>query len=186
MKQLFICRHGETEWSLSGRHTSRTDLPLTERGKEQAAFLKKRLSSLAIDCVISSPMLRARTTCELAGFSDYLVEPLAKEWDYGDYEGLSFAEIREKDPHWTLVHNGAPNGESCAHMTKRVDHLIKNLEQMEGNCLLFAHGHLLKSLAARWLGLEIIYAAHFTLSVASLGSLSYERGNRVISLWNST
>ena len=185
ISQIFICRHGETEWSLSGKHTGRTDLAITERGRQQAKNLKARLSALSVDFALTSPLLRARTTCELAGFSNARTEPLMVEWDYGDYEGLTHAEIRKLNPTWRLTKDGAPNGESPEQMTQRVDQFLFWLMQQHGNCLLFSHGHFLKSLAARWLKLEIAQASCFALTVASLSTLSFERENPVISLWNS-
>jgi probable phosphoglycerate mutase len=186
IKNLYLCRHGETEWSLSGQHTGRTDLPLIEEGRTQALALKKGLGKLSFDLVITSPLKRAVETCLLAGFPDPLEEPNAQEWDYGEFEGLTREEIAEKHPNWNLFLDGAPGGESVAAIGARADRFLKSIAKLEGSLLLFSHGHFLRVLAARWVGLEVAAAQSFNLSVASISRLDFEHERPVISLWNQT
>lgn len=181
MKRLYLCRHGETEWSRSGQHTGATDLSLTEIGKQQAQRLRQRLESISVDAVFSSPKKRALETCE--GFP-VQIEPLAVEWDYGDYEGLTRKQIEVSRPGWDLYLEGAPNGESPLDVKKRADELLEKLQIQPGNIALFSHGHFLKVLAARFLGLSINEGRLFSLSVASLSILGYDRGAPILELWN--
>jgi probable phosphoglycerate mutase len=181
--ELYLCRHGETEWTLTGQHTGKTDVPLTARGKEQSLLLRKRLEDLSIDHVFTSPRLRARASCEGLHAE---VEPLAVEWDYGDYEGLTTAQIHAKDPHWDLFTSGAPRGESVDQVGHRADLLLRKLVAFPGRVVLFSHGHFLRVLAARYLGLAPEEGRFFLLSVASLSILSHERQDRIIALWNDT
>jgi broad specificity phosphatase PhoE len=178
---LVMVRHGETAWSLSGRHTGRTDIPLTERGAAQAAALAERLAGRAFALVLTSPRARARQTCELAGFGDVaeVLDDLA-EWDYGDYEGLTTAEIRAERPGWTLWDDGAPDGETAALVAARVDRVLARVRAAEGDVLVFSHGHLLRVLAARWLGLEAAAGRYFVLDPASFSVLGWEREQPVI------
>jgi broad specificity phosphatase PhoE len=185
---IHLARHGETEWSLNGRHTGRTDIPLTERGERDALRLAHRFAGLATARVWTSPRLRARHTAELAGFPDAeLVDDLA-EWDYGDVEGLTTVQYRERVPGWTLFRDGCPGGESLAEVGARADRVIARLRSLPGDTLLFSHGHFSRVLAARWIGLEAAGAAHFFLSTAAVGALGYEHDldRMVIRLWNDT
>ncbi len=179
--RIFLCRHGETEWSLSGQHTSYTDIDLTEKGKEQALHFRKRLQRFRFQSIYTSPLKRARETAELAGFSPLLL-PDAVEWNYGDYEGLTSQEVHKKCPDWSLFRDGAPGGESPSQVAQRADRV---LHQLEGDTLLFSHGHFLRVLAARWLQLPPTSARLFALSVASLSILGHERNQPVLELWNS-
>src|ERR1700690_4549671 len=185
---LYLVRHGETEWSASGRHTGRTDIPLTRLGEEHAAWLAGRLGSVRFTHVFTSPRLRARRTCELAGWgAAAVVDPDLAEWDYGDYEGLRTAEILGANPGWRLFRDGCPGGESPGHASGRADALIGRLRRLEGNVALFSHGHFGRVLGARWAGLPVEAAARLRLDTASLSILGFERGDPaapVISLWN--
>ena len=181
--EIYLCRHGETEWSLSGQHTSHTDIPLTEKGKQQALLLGKRLASTHFDAVYSSPMQRSSETCRLARFKPIL-DPDLREWDYGQYEGLKYEEIRKKDPHWNLFLRGAPEGESLEEVSHRADRFLKKIMNKEGKIAVFSHGHFSRVLAVRWLGLEVGSARFFILGVASLSILGRERSQPVIALWN--
>jgi probable phosphoglycerate mutase len=188
--RIYLVRHGETAWSLSGQHTSRTDIPLTERGEHQARDLGDLLRQQKFSEVWSSPLQRARRTCELAGFAGVMkVEPLLVEWNYGDYEGITTADIRAKNPNWNLFTDGAPNGESPSEISARADQLISRLRTLTTNIALFSHGHFLRVLAARWLGLPVREAQHFLLQTASVSILACEHNNPhepVIALWNAS
>jgi broad specificity phosphatase PhoE len=183
--RLYLVRHGETEWSANGRHTSRTDLPLTDHGREQAAALAGRLSEPEFALVLSSPLRRARETCELGGYGDRaeLCEEL-REWDYGEYEGLTTPQIHERDPDWSLWRDGCPGGESPHEIGERIDHLLGRLAACEGEVLAFAHGHVLRVLAARWLELPVAAGSRFLLAAAALSVLGHERETRVVERWN--
>ena len=184
--KIFLCRHGETAWSLSGQHTGHTDLPLTEKGILQARDLASKLPKISWTAVYTSPLQRAKASCENAGFSQQMiVEPKAVEWDYGDYEGLTSIEIAKKNPHWNLFKDGAPHGETVDSISKRADHLIEQCLAQKGNLLLFSHGHFIRVFAMRWIGLEIVCGKLFSLSVASISVLGFEKGQRVIQTWNS-
>ncbi len=182
---LTLVRHGETEWSENGRHTGRTDLPLLPIGRERAARLAEPLASFSFERVLCSPMLRARETCELAGFGDRaeIVAEL-REWDYGDYEGLTTPEIRERRPGWSIWQDGCPGGESPVQIGARADAVLRMLAGGEGDALLFAHGHLLRVLAARWVGLEVPGGAILLLSPGSISELGHDRELHVIRAWN--
>ncbi len=183
--KIFLCRHGETVWSLSGQHTSFTDIPLTEQGKKQAISLKKKIELISFDAIFSSPLQRAKTTCELAGFSkDIILEPNAVEWNYGDYEGLTSQQILKQNPRWNIFENGGPNGESPEDVAKRADLIIERFLQYQSNVILFSHGHFLRALTSRWLKLSTSYGKFFKLDVASLCILGFEKQQRVIDLWN--
>jgi broad specificity phosphatase PhoE len=183
--ELWLIRHGETEWSLSGAHTSRTDLPLTDRGREKAADMGRYLAGRQFALVLTSPMLRARETCRLAGFGDAAqIDPNLREWDYGDYEGLTTAQIQVKRPGWSLWRDGTPNGESVDQAAARTSAVIARALEAPGDVALFAHGHILRILTACWLGLPPDSGRLFALSTATLSRLGYERATRVIASWN--
>jgi probable phosphoglycerate mutase len=187
---IYLARHGETAWSLSGQHTSITDLPLTERGERNASRLGERLEGLTFAKVLTSPLQRAMRTCALAGFGrEAEIDPDLVEWNYGDYEGRLTDEIRAERPGWQLFRDGCPGGESPEQAAARADRVISRLRQLQGDVLLFSSGHFLRVLAARWLGLEPAAARYFLLSTASLGALGYEHNDSsepVIRLWNDT
>ena len=187
--KLYFIRHGETEWSLSRQHTGRTDIPLTEKGKQQAGGLEARLRPIPFHRVFTSPMQRARQTCALAGLAHVSeIEPDLSEWDYGDYEGLRTTEIRLSRPDWNIFRDGCPRGEAPADISNRADRLIKYLRAMDGNIALFSHGHFGCVLAARWIGLPIDEGPHFILGTASLSILGYDPDHPDVPgiiLWNS-
>ena len=184
---VYLARHGETEWSLSGRHTGLTDLPLTERGERNARRLGERLSGLKFARVFTSPLQRAARTCELAGFgAQAQVDRDLLEWDYGQYEGRRTKEIHDTRPDWQLVRDGCPGGESPEQVGARADSMLGKVRAIQGDVLIFSSGHLLRVLAARWLGLEPAAGKYFLLSTASLSALGYERTQPVIRLWNET
>src|SRR5213596_3045272 len=172
---VYIARHGETAWSLTGQHTGLTDLPLTERGESNARRLRERLSGLTFPRVWTSPLRRARRTCELAGFGTVAeVDPDLVEWDYGEYEGRRPAEIHAERPDWQLFRDGCPGGESPDEVGARADRVIRRVRTIEGNTMLFSSGHFLRVFAARWLGLEPGVGRYFLLGTASLSGLGYE------------
>jgi broad specificity phosphatase PhoE len=186
---LYLARHGETAWSLSGQHTGLTDLPLTERGERNARNLGPRLAGLTFAKVFTSPLQRATRTCELAGFAAAAeVDRDLVEWDYGDYEGLRTAEIHEKRPEWQLFRDGCPGGESPDQIGARADRVVSRVRAVKGDVLIFSSGHFLRVLAARWLGLEPVNGSLFMLKTASLSALGYENelSQPVISLWDDT
>jgi broad specificity phosphatase PhoE len=182
---IVLARHGETEWTVSGQHTSRTDIPLTANGRRQAGRLRERLATLQPAVVLTSPRLRSIETCRLAGFGDVVqvCDDLA-EWDYGDYEGHTTAEIRTKVPSWTLWRDGVPNGESASQVAARADRVIEHVHQVDGTALAFSHGHFLRVLAVRWLELRPDNGRLLAMTPASVSTLGWEREQRVISLWN--
>lgn len=182
--QIILCRHGETEWSLSGQHTSNSDIPLTKQGENQAIELKKKLANISVDVVYSSPLQRAKKTCELAGFQA-TIEPLAVEWNYGHYEGLTTPEIWKTNPNWNVFMNGAPGGETPEQVARRADSLIEKWTKEKKNVLLFSHGHFLRSLAARWIELPPACGKLFGLHVATISVLGFERSQRIIASWNN-
>jgi len=187
--QIFLIRHGETEWSLTGRHTGRTDVPLTANGERRASQFRGVLHSFKFTHVFTSPLQRARRTCELAGFGAVArVEPDLQEWDYGDYEGRTSVDIRAQQPGWNLFEDGSLGGESVDHISQRADRVLAELRPMDGTLLLFSHGHFLRALAGRWIGLPVQEGRHFALDTASLSILGYEHRNDetpTISLWNA-
>jgi broad specificity phosphatase PhoE len=184
---LYLARHGETAWSLSGQHTGLTDLPLTERGEQDARRLGERLRGLTFACVLTSPLQRAARTCELAGFGSAAeaVRDLL-EWNYGGYEGRTSAEIHAERPDWQLFRDGCPGGETANQVGARVDRVVGRVRAVQGDVLLFSSAHVLRVLAARWLGLEPGAGRHFLLKTASLSVLGYEhnRSQPVIRLWD--
>ncbi|MHB8641880.1 MAG: histidine phosphatase family protein [Gaiellaceae bacterium] len=183
--EALLVRHGETEWSRDGRHTGRTDVPLTEHGREQALAVGAALRGRTFACVLVSPLSRALETCRLAGFGDRaLSRDELVEWDYGEYEGRTTGEIRAERPGWLLWRDGVPGGETVEAVGVRADRVIAELRQTGGDALVVAHGHMLRILAARWLGLEPAGGRLFALDPATLSSLGYERETAVIRRWN--
>jgi len=183
----WLVRHGETEWSLAGRHTGLSDLPLTARGEESARDLAVRLRGIAPARVYTSPLKRAARTCALAGFGDVAVtDPDLVEWDYGEYEGLTSREIRARQPGWALFRDGCPGGEALAGVGARADRVVQRLRDVDGDALVFSSGHFLRVLAARWLGDDPMAGRHFVLGTAALCALGYDhdRSEPVIRLWN--
>ena len=186
--ELWIFRHGQTEWSLSGAHTSRTDLPLTEEGERLAKTSVRLVSGKKFAMVLSSPRKRAVTTCKYAGLGDQmeLTEDLF-EWDYGDYEGLTTIQIHEKfDKDWSIWNGKTPGGETGAQVAARADKLIARAKTAGGDVALFGHGHMLRVLTSRWLGLGPEDGRLFLLSTGTLSILGYERDTHVIKVWNQT
>ena len=185
----YLARHGETAWSLSGQHTGRTDLPLTERGERNARQLAERLKGLTFANVWTSPLQRAARTCALAGFEAVAeVDRDLLEWNYGDYEGRRTAEIHAKRPDWQLFRDGCPAGETPKEVGVRADRVVSRARAVQGDVLLFSSGHFLRVLAGRWLGVEPAAGRFFLLSTASLSALGYEHNlsQPVIRLWNDT
>jgi broad specificity phosphatase PhoE len=186
---IHLARHGETAWSLSGQHTGRTDLPLTERGERNARALGQRLRGLEFAKVYTSPLQRAARTCELAGFGTSAeIDPDLVEWDYGQYEGRRTAEIHAERPDWQLFRDGCPGGESPGQIGARADRVVGRVRAIKGDVLVFSSGHFLRVLAARWLGLDASGGRYLLLSTASLSALGYEHNLAApaIQLWNET
>lgn len=186
---VYLARHGETAWSLSGQHTGRTDLPLTDRGEDQARALAGRLRGLTFAKVLTSPSQRALRTCELAGFGAVAeIEPDLAEWDYGDYEGRRTAEILTARPDWQLFRDGAPAGESPDQAGRRADRVIARIRALHGDALVVSSAHISRVVAARWLGLAPSGGRYFVLSTASLSILGYEHNlaEPALKLWNDT
>lgn len=185
--ELWLIRHGETEWSRSGAHTGRTDLPLTDGGRRKAAAVGRRLGGRPFALVLTSPLQRARETCRLAGYGDVAqIEANLCEWNYGDYEGRTTADIRKEAPDWNLWTCGAPHGETIEQVAARAQAAIGRATRTGGDVALFAHGHILRILTARWLDLPPADGRLFALDTASLSVLGYERDARVIRQWNET
>jgi broad specificity phosphatase PhoE len=194
--RIVVVRHGETEWSLAGKHTSRTDLPLTEAGRARAAHLPAFFSGRSFSVVMSSPLRRARETCELAGFGDRAVinEDL-REWDYGEYEGLTTPEIRESNPSWNLWRDGCPGGETPSEVGARADRALAALRDavaaaggggggVGGDAIAFAHGHILRVLGARWISMDPWFGSRIALSAGAVCEFGFERETEVFTLWN--
>jgi broad specificity phosphatase PhoE len=185
-EEIVVVRHGETEWSRTMRHTGRTDVPLTDEGRRQAEIVGRALHGRSFELVLTSPLQRAAETCRLAGFGAEAQErDDLREWDYGDYEGRTTAEIREAVPDWTLFTGGVPNGETAAEVGDRTDLILAEAAAVRGDVLLFAHGHVLRVLAARWLGLEPSAGRLFALDPATLSTLGHEREQPVLRSWNT-
>jgi broad specificity phosphatase PhoE len=188
--QVYLVRHGETAWSLSGQHTGSTNLALTVRGEDQARALTQQLHGITFGRVLTSPRLRAQRTCELAGLSGAAeIRPDLSEWDYGIYEGRTSADIHKEQPHWELFRDGCPQGESPQQVSDRADRLIASLGVTDGNVALFCHGHIGGVLTARWIDLAVFEGRHFPLATASLSILGHSTSHpelRVISLLNAT
>jgi probable phosphoglycerate mutase len=183
--ELWLVRHGPTEWSRDHKHTSVTDLPLLPEGDQAARDLGARLADNGFALVLSSPRLRARRTAELAGFPDAEADPDLVEWAYGDYEGVTTVEIRESVPGWSVWTHPSPGGETGDQVAARVDRVIARVRAVDGPVLAFGHGHALRVLAARWLGLPATDGRHFRLDTATVSVLGYERENPVLQRWNS-
>ncbi|MBA3266018.1 MAG: histidine phosphatase family protein [Nocardioidaceae bacterium] len=183
--EVWLIRHGETEWSLSGQHTGVTDLPLTLAGEERARALAPSLARMAFDRVLSSPLQRACRTADLAGLRDVEICDDLVEWRYGDYEGVTTADIRKTQPDWSVWTAGAPNGESPAEISARVDRVIERCQSSKGRTLLVAHGHVLRSLAARWIEQPVTLGAHLPLGTAKLCVLGFDRGIPTVERWNA-
>ena len=189
LQRIYLVRHGETAWSLSGQHTGRTDIPLTEKGEQEARTLPDRLHHVSFNRVFTSPLQRARRSAGLAALNRPAeIDPDLEEWNYGDYEGLRTSEIRERNPDWNIFKDGCPQGESPTQVSVRADRVIARLRNLEGDIAIFSHGHFGRVLAVRWIGLGLEQALHFLLGTASLSILGY--GHRLaaepaIILWNA-
>ena len=184
--KLWLIRHGETEWSLSEQHTGITDIPLTVNGQKAAKLFEPFFAEVSVALVLTSPLQRARMTCALAGLGQSAeVDRDLMEWNYGDYEGLTMHEIHETSPGWMIFKDGGPGGESPEQVSVRVDRLIARIRRTEGDVALFAHGHLLRVLAARWLGYPAFAGCHFLLDTATLSILSYYKDIPAVKQWNS-
>jgi broad specificity phosphatase PhoE len=183
---LVVVRHGATEWSRNGRHTGRTDLPLLHDGEDQARAAGALLAGRHFDLVLTSPLSRARRTCELAGYGDVAeVDPDLLEWDYGEYEGVTSAEIRETVPGWTVFTGPCPGGETIGHVAGRADRVIARVLATGGPCAVFGHGHSLRVLAARWCELAPVEGRRFVLDTATFNQLGWEHEARTVEVWNS-
>jgi probable phosphoglycerate mutase len=182
--ELWVVRHGETEWSAAGRHTSTTDLPLTSSGEDAARRVGERLEGTSFDLVLTSPRQRARRTAELAGFPDAHVEEDLAEWAYGDYEGVTTATIRESVPGWTVWTHPCPGGETADQVALRLDRVVAKVRTHGGRVLVFGHGHASRALAARWLGQPVDEGRLFRLDTATLSVLGYEHESPVVARWN--
>jgi probable phosphoglycerate mutase len=184
---MVLARHGETAWTLTGQHTSRTDVPLTPRGVEQAERIAARLVGSAFAEVLSSPLRRAADTCAIAGFGDRaVVSDDVTEWDYGELEGRTTKEIRVEQPGWSLWRDGVPGGETAAQVGERADRVIARARAASGDTLVFSHGHFLRVLGARWLGLPPEDGGLFLLRPGAISALDWEREQPVLGLWNET
>ena len=190
LPRIYLIRHGETAWSLSGQHTGRSDLPLTEHGEEEARQLGRRLEGVQFAFVLTSPLQRARRTCELAiPYASVQVEPDLAEWNYGSYEGKHSAEIQRERPSWNVFSDGCPSGESPSEVSARADRLICKFRLLQGNVAIVSHGHFGRALGVRWINLPIQAAQRFLLGTASLSVLDYEHSladSPVIALWNAS
>jgi broad specificity phosphatase PhoE len=184
-QEVVLVRHGETEWSRDGKHTGRTDIPLTERGRQEAQAVGAELRGRRFALVLTSPLSRAAETCRLAGLGELAQQrEELMEWDYGAFEGRKTIDIRKERPGWTLWRDGVPEGETIAQVQARVDRVIAELRSVAGDAAVFAHGHLLRVLAARWLGLEPAAGRLFAVDPATISILGYERETPVIRMWN--
>lgn len=184
--RVFAVRHGETAWSVSGQHTGSTDIPLTDRGRDLATRLRPVLSGQSFGCALTSPLARARQTCALCGLGEIAtIDSDLAEWRYGDYEGLTPAQIEQNAPGWLIFRDGCPGGESPDEVGVRADRLIARVRAVDGDAVLFSHGHLLRVLAARWLGMPPRAGQHFLLDTGTLGVLSYYRSVPAIRTWNA-
>ncbi|MGA8246943.1 MAG: histidine phosphatase family protein [Nocardioides sp.] len=184
-EELWLVRHGETEWSRDGRHTSTTDLPLTDAGRRVAAGLRDRLDADSFSLVLTSPRLRARQTARLAGHPEAEVDDDLAEWDYGDLEGETTEDIREAYPGWTIWSGPVPGGETAGQVSARLDRVVERCRAADGRVLVFGHGHALRALAARWLALPVADGRHLRLDTATVSVLGYERDTPVVQRWNS-
>jgi broad specificity phosphatase PhoE len=185
-QKIYLLRHGETEWSRSGKHTSVTDIPLTENGRMAARRLRPILAREVFALVVTSPLQRARETCDLAGLGEQaMIEPDLSEWNYGEYEGLTTKEIRLTRPGWSLFRDGCPGGESPQQVAARADQIIAKVRRAEGDVALFAHGHIFRVLAARWIDLPERYGERFLLDTATLSVLGYYYDTPALKIWNA-
>ena len=185
--EVVLVRHGETEWSRTGKHTGSTDVPLTDRGRRQADALGAHLAERQFALVLTSPLQRAAETCSLAGYGDVAQRrDDLREWDYGAYEGRTTPEVREERPGWTLWDGGVPDGETADEVGARADRVIAELRSLDGDASVFAHGHVLRVLTARWLGLDPNAGRLFALDTATISVLGYERETPVIRVWNDS
>ncbi|MBS0622502.1 MAG: histidine phosphatase family protein [Verrucomicrobia bacterium] len=184
-KKIYLVRHGETEWSKGGRHTGLTDIPLTERGKEEACLAGKRLKGETFASVLVSPLQRAQQTCHLCGFEGE-ISPDLVEWDYGLYEGLTTAQIRREVPHWTIFTHGAQGGESLEAIEKRAQRVISKILDIQGDVAIFSHGHFLRALAAVWIEMGVRGGGRLFLETAAISILGWEKETRALLLWNDT
>lgn len=185
-QRVYLLRHGETEWSVNGRHTGVTDVQLTENGRIAARRLEPILAKETFALVLTSPLRRARETCELAGLGAQAnVEPDVVEWNYGEYEGLTTHQIRLTRPGWSVFRDGCPGGETPEQIGARADRVLTKVHTSEGNVALFAHGHILRVLAARWIHLSASYGEHFLLDTATLNVLGYYRESPAFKIWNA-
>jgi broad specificity phosphatase PhoE len=186
---VYLARHGETAWTITGRHTGRVDLPLTGRGEQNARRLGERMRGLTFAKVLTSPLQRVMRTCELAGFGTVAeIDSDLLEWDYGEHEGRTLLEILAERPDWQLFRDGAPGGESPQQVAARADHVLKRVREVAGDVLLFSSGHFLRMLATRWLGVEPINGRFLMLGTASLSALTYENSllQPAVEFWNDT
>jgi broad specificity phosphatase PhoE len=185
-QQVYVVRHGETEWSLSGQHTGVTDIPLTENGRAVARRLQPILAKVSFSLVLTSPLGRARETCELVGLGGRAtVEPDLMEWNYGEYEGLTAKQIHAKRPGWVIFRDGSPGGETPKDVAVRADRVIARVRAAPGNVALFAHGHIFRVLVSRWIGLPPAAGQHFLLDTATLNILGYYRDSPAVKVWNA-
>jgi probable phosphoglycerate mutase len=185
-QKVYLVRHGETDWSLSGQHTGMTDIPLTKNGRAAARFLQPILAEESFELVLTSPLHRARETCELAGLGNHgQVEPDLMEWNYGEYEGLTPKQIHAKRAGWMIFRDGCPGGESPEEVGARVDRVIAKAHATEGNVALFAHGHIFRVLVARWIDLSARAGQHFLLDTATMNILGYYRDTPALKIWNA-
>jgi len=184
-KLIILVRHGETEWTVSGQHTGTTDLPLTVHGEDQAYGLKTKLAEFPISHVFTSPLLRAKETCRMAGYLQRAkIDRDLVEWNYGMYEGKTSEEIQSQRPGWNIFVNGAPEGESIEDIGARADRVLARLSSLDGNILLFSHGHFLRVLGVRYLGLSVSCGRYFILKPASISILGHEHGSRALDAWD--
>lgn len=187
LRRAILIRHGETEWSMTGQHTGSTDIPLTEHGRNAARRLAPLAAEASFALVLTSPLGRARETCALVGLGNLAeVDPNLVEWNYGEYEGLTSIEIHAKAPGWMLFRDGCPGGERPEQVAARVDRIITRIRSVEGDVALFAHGHLFRVFAARWLGLPAAAGSHFLLDTATVSVLSHYQGIPAIKRWNAS
>ena len=187
LPKVYLARHGETEWSLSGQHTGTTDIPLTPNGEVQARQLGERIADLKFDRVWSSPRVRATRTAEIAGLGSQVeIIPDLAEWNYGEYEGLTTDQIQARAPGWLIYRDGCPGGESVEAITERVDRFLGRLRALPGTSILISHGHMTRLLALRWLGLPVIHGKYLKIGTAALGIVGYDgdRTKPVLELWN--
>lgn len=185
MNNLYLVRHGQTKWSLTGQHTGSTDLPLTTQGVKQAELLKKRLSRIRFELVLTSPLKRSLETCELAGFSKVAnIDADLREWNYGLYEGWTKQQILTKAPGWNIFTGDSPNGESVEDVKSRANHILDKIQSVQGNVLIFSHGHFLRLFLTQWLQVPSNQANLFMLTTASISLLSFDDSVRVINTWN--